>query len=1248
MSSPSPLPPVMVTFPDLKHEYIKTSKNVFRRTDVVTVDVDVGVEALPQAAAAARLGLRVLVRRVLDHALTTIVTLSEQAAAGLSPPFCLLGELDAAGLTSAFAEEPSAPIFSAAASAAATVKGSSAHANTTEPSSGGGGGASGPSRHRFVTTCTLNLNDARSKLVYELDKHFAHRNRCELLVQIFLINASAGAQSVLLASVVSQPFAIRGQEHSRRFQKQGRATARAPAGMDNGTSGNAIHEASPPAQQRKRVALNPGLASGEDEDEFDTLPPLAGDAHFGLTPSEHDELLDLPELRTLNSMPPSRKRLLEFDPELADLLQMQQGTESLNEFLISVHQTHEPLVAEMQHLSTEPVTLSSLTPQLGTATLSLLHPVQSFDIMSLADLNALLPFPNVDAATDMSCDGDKLLSELTSPLHSSNWSSPGSSHTTLVSPPLLPSGGSDTNLLLAPVSPVSACTTSSARSSSLGACAPLLVDALPFSPGVFRSTPSEQCDPTSDLAEAARPRLLLADMGSRLIGRDADRAAVVELMRTHPIVVLSGDAGVGKSALAKAVCNDAYAIGLVEKATWNCLTIEQFCTVRFTDRLSFYESVAKQLGLQPSQIAPSEIEAKVRLHLRDHPTVLVIDNFSLGEAFEAKSLKAVTGQTSALSNGPAHLARLELWSSLQFLPASTRVIVTSRERGVFGSLLRAVPHAVYTVGALTPDSAFRVFANTALSAAELTLTPQDEPLVRRICERVCYLPLAIEILAGQLITNSLSQLLDDLQTSPLATLDVAGPASGTNAYGFYASLGVTYDALDSEAATLFSIIGMIEGRFTLDLLRECVGEQKTFTEMLDVQLAVERQQQQSQQQKHEQQQQQYQQDMQARFYNISPEEQGLTAPHGGARLLSSRYAACRLALTSAINEGCKSLVPCSALFAHSVRSLLERLIRFGLVKRDSSSSAFYFMTAILRPFARSKLPTAVHVSVLTRLLFLYRYKHAAPPVPFKSLGSRREFGWNLGEPDNHYMRVVLASVKEATLEMNNESPSCSTSAGSSPAVGTPHSASEGCVGNGEPCAVDQPRRPIITAMDGTIVPNYGAAFVEIAADQSNILLIKQQVPAAMEIYSSIFQTFVTARSRLCSQSFVSATQLDAVLSLYEDRAVLVVRSCLRLIFMHASCGEWTEFARLVSCIWELLFHAVSSGFVSKNELDHLDTLKTWYEGQLADVSTPQASPAAVGSLTDAVLHRMAQDDPMIRTAIGSLQMCLGFPLSVKF
>jgi predicted ATPase len=211
------------------------------------------------------------------------------------------------------------------------------------------------------------------------------------------------------------------------------------------------------------------------------------------------------------------------------------------------------------------------------------------------------------------------------------------------------------------------------------------------------------------------------------IGRQPELAELVELLKAHQLVTLTGVGGVGKTRLALEV-----ATRLADDFPDGVWMIE---LAAVGDAAAVPDAVAAVLGItqQPAMSVADSVAAA----LEGRSRLLIFDNCE-------HLLDATADMIEAI------LAR----------PATVKILATSREG------LRVEDEQLWTVPSLDTDggldsSAASLFVDRAQAIARgISLSPHSA--VVEICQRLDGIPLAIELAASRLLSMSVTEISDHL------------------------------------------------------------------------------------------------------------------------------------------------------------------------------------------------------------------------------------------------------------------------------------------------------------------------------------------------------------------------------------------------------------------------------------------------------------------------------------------------------
>jgi predicted ATPase/DNA-binding SARP family transcriptional activator len=272
---------------------------------------------------------------------------------------------------------------------------------------------------------------------------------------------------------------------------------------------------------------------------------------------------------------------------------------------------------------------------------------------------------------------------------------------------------------------------------------------------------------------------------SSLIGRDADLQRVDAVIPRTRLVTLIGPGGVGKTTLAIAAARQAAAAH--PDGVW----FVPLASV--ADGGGIPRTVAEALGVADPD--SSSLQRLVTSWLAERQALLVLDN------------------CEHLADPCAHFVELLLRSTGD----GVRILATSREAlGVQGELQIPVPP-------LAPAEAMMLFTERAASIApDVDLGPHQEH-VRRICERLDGMPLAIELAAARvkmLQPEEIAVRLDDR-----FRLLTSGPRTAEARHRtLRATVDWSHALLDHNEQALFRRVAVFRGGWTLAAAEAICGE----------------------------------------------------------------------------------------------------------------------------------------------------------------------------------------------------------------------------------------------------------------------------------------------------------------------------------------------------------------------------------------------------------------------------------------
>lgn len=282
---------------------------------------------------------------------------------------------------------------------------------------------------------------------------------------------------------------------------------------------------------------------------------------------------------------------------------------------------------------------------------------------------------------------------------------------------------------------------------------------------VLRQDPQLLGTPAADVRSSSLPTPL-----TRLIGRDAAVAQLVQWVSASKLTSLVGPGGAGKSRLALAV---APALAEQVRPFW----------VPLSDKASADEilaAIAEALGCEtePDRSDLDWLAERSRGDVR--PILLVLDN-----------LEQLTGAGRILT------------SLLESVP-DVKVLATSRSPlGVHGE-------RVFPVGPLDVGDAMELFAERAVAVDPTFDLGRHRDGVMAVCEQLDGLALAVELAAARSAAFS----PEDLARVSLAEFDVE---PGTRHGSLRALVLWSVELLEPQAQALFSRLAVCEGGFDTDV-----------------------------------------------------------------------------------------------------------------------------------------------------------------------------------------------------------------------------------------------------------------------------------------------------------------------------------------------------------------------------------------------------------------------------------------------
>lgn len=294
----------------------------------------------------------------------------------------------------------------------------------------------------------------------------------------------------------------------------------------------------------------------------------------------------------------------------------------------------------------------------------------------------------------------------------------------------------------------------------------------------------------------------LPQQPTSFVGRHWELRELRRLLGEHRLVSIVGPGGIGKTRLA------IQAAAEFRRAFPDGVRFVEFASLRSESLLS--QTICDRLGLETRDGPDSSADDVLIAHLRNRRILLVLDN------------------CEHLIEGIAALV-----SRLVQETANVRILVTSREYlsipGEYVFNLAPLP----TRGDNSPDAVelFTRRAEAALSGFELD--DSNIEAVRRICDRLDGLPLAIELACTRLHILSVEELADLLDRR-MSMLTVSARGRTPRHRSLQATMDWSYELCSDVERLLWSRASVFADSFDLGaVVAVCVDDALTEDEALD-------------------------------------------------------------------------------------------------------------------------------------------------------------------------------------------------------------------------------------------------------------------------------------------------------------------------------------------------------------------------------------------------------------------------------
>lgn len=283
----------------------------------------------------------------------------------------------------------------------------------------------------------------------------------------------------------------------------------------------------------------------------------------------------------------------------------------------------------------------------------------------------------------------------------------------------------------------------------------------------------------------------LPTLHHRLVGRVAQLAEIQALLARPDVrlVTITGAGGAGKSRLALEIAS--------QQAAQRPVQLVGLASI--SDAELVPAAIGRALGVKESPSEP--LLEDIAGVLRGTHALLYLDNL--------EHLPAASGHVRALLDAAPDLV----------------VLATSR------APLRLSGERVLALDPLPPDEAVELFVELT-EARGLRVPEPTLPTIRAICERVDFLPLAIELVAARLAVLSAGQLLDALGSG--LALDLEGSVDlPERQRTLRATLDWGYELLTPTQRSLHGALAVFAGGCTLEDARVVSGEPGRFLSDLE-------------------------------------------------------------------------------------------------------------------------------------------------------------------------------------------------------------------------------------------------------------------------------------------------------------------------------------------------------------------------------------------------------------------------------